>query len=337
MTTQVVILMLIISSVSLNIACIVLVSRNKRFLKDVTTPLLVGLFVSGFMQGLLIGIPSLIIWWVPEAKNLRYYIDVIVFNTAWLTFVNFASVASLGMSKFLSTVRPLRWLQTTMRKTICGITCTIWIFGIALAMPVLPINDSVYIQEVLLPMLNQENKALDVYILILGASLFISVAVTVVSNIGLFVVVWSQVRKMRRTFGASTDSQRDNSIISALKSSRSVISVLLIRIILYVPLLVLVTKSVFKSSLAFYTRWALINGPLVDAACFIVFSKSIRRMLCKRCVSNSVNTTTNEHVRDAMNVGSPPPEALAPKGEDARSCDKQEKKVCPVGGDTNCN
>ena len=287
---SVVLTVLTLGMVSINSVSLVAVLRSKYLRQQHSTPFLVSHFVADLLQGVLGTSVSSVLSWVDTKEELSKLLKQ--FHAFGLMFPPAASctaVAALAAVKMLTIIRPLRISSLLTKKKTVFILILIWI---------IPLSFSLLNFFSFSPVYNYTSKrswegVKDIWLTI-SVVFVIYLPCTFIltgSYITIFIVVIRQMIKMRNQTASLEDSaiQTPNLILAAFKSSKSIIAVISIYLLLYVGPLMFFFFTVGKgthtnSDLTFWLYWLPYTEGFWNSFFFICINKAakkeLRKMFC---------------------------------------------------------
>ena len=241
--------------VSMNSISLAAVLRSKYITEQPTTPFLISLFTADLLQGVLgTGMSAIVSW-----TDTKYLHSMLVrFHAFGLSFpptLSFTSVAALAAVKMISIVWPLRISDIITRKKTMSILILIWIIplGFCLMLFHSPVPEYSYDSKRSWEGVEYSwfTKSF-IFVILLPCSL-----VLFGSYITIFIVVIKQTIKIRRQTAPPEENavQMPDMILKAFKSSKSIIAVLTIYIVLFIAPAIFSFISVGKTGYEKYVFW----------------------------------------------------------------------------------
>ena len=257
---------------------IAILIKNKDIQEDSSTPLLLALNITDFVHGATFGMISLILSWMGHRDETIPNL-VKQFHIFSMRFTRFASlnlVAALAVVKLITIVKPLRAVQLITKTMIRLMLITSYILP-------LPAAISVAFETLQYSYKSKEtsgvkaNKALCAFV---TALVVISLTIYTVSYVYIFICVVRQVIKMRRLVHIEgiAKAAAPNPVIEALKTSKGIMAVLTIYVVIYVPGLIL--AHIYSDSDAYFgLYWLAYAFGSLNVFAYVSFSKHARKEL----------------------------------------------------------
>ena len=285
--------------VSINSVSLAAVLRSKLLTKQPTTPFLVSLFVADLLQGVLgTGVSAALSW-----ADTKYLSNVFVqFHSLGLIFpptASLTSVAALAAVKMVTIIWPLRIPNILTRKKIIFILVPIWIvplcFGVMHFFSVAP--------EFSYPSKRSWEGAQDSWITKSAMFVIFLPCFLVLSGsyIIIFIVVIKQTIKIRRQTAPPEENavQMPDMILTAFKSSKSIIAVITIYIVLFLAPSIFFLISVGNSeyeNYSFWLFWMPYTEGFWNSLLYICLNKAAKKELRKMFCFGSAQSELNNGV-----------------------------------------
>ena len=278
--------------ISINSLSLAAVLKSKELQKQHTTPFLISLFVADLLQGVLGSGVSAVLSWadVKDMNNLLkqfHTFGLYLFPAASLT-----SVAALATVKMVTVVWPLRISDLITKKKTIFLLIFIWI---------IPISFSVLQFFGDEPVFDYSNKTswesskyswitkIAIFVIFLPCFLILSG-----SYITVFIVVIKQTIKIRKQTAPSAEdgAQMPNLILTAFKSSKSIIAVVTIYFLGYIGPSIFFNVTVGNSNettrgYIFWLFWLPYTESIFNSLIYICLNKAAKNELKKMFSLNS--------------------------------------------------
>ena len=270
--------------VPMNSIALAAVLRSKYLTEQPTTPFLVSLFIADLLQGVMgTGMSALLTW-----TDTKYLYSMLVrfhaFGLLFPTTSNFTSIAALAAVKMVSIVWPLRISNILTRKKTVFILILIWIIplGICLMQFFSPAPEYS-------PISKRSWEGVEYswftksFIFVIFLPCFL---VLFGSYITIFIVVIKQTIKIRRQTAPPEENavQMPDMILTAFKSSKSIIAVITIYIVLFIGPAIFSFISVGKNeyeNYVFWFYWLPYTGGFLNSLFYICLNKAAKKELRK--------------------------------------------------------
>ena len=281
--------LLSVGVVSINSLSVAAVIRSKYLQKQHTTPFLISLFVADLLQGFFgPGVSAALSWAdIRDMNNLFkkfHAFGLYLFPTASLT-----SVAALAAVKMITIVWPLRISDLITKKKTIFILTFVWIIPVSVS--VLPFFADA-------PIYSYINKTswegfnfswmTTIFIFVIFLPCFL---ILFGSYFTIFIVVIKQTIKIRKQIATPTGDavQMPNLILTAFKSSRSIIAVVTIYILGYIGPAIFFNITVGNSNettrdYIFWLYWLPYTESFLNSLIYLCLNKAakkeLRKMFC---------------------------------------------------------
>ena len=270
--------------VPMNSIALAAVLRSKYLTEQPTTPFLVSLFIADLLQGVMgTGMSALLTW-----TDTKYLYNMLVrfhaFGLLFPTTSNFTSIAALAAVKMVSIVWPLRISNILTKKKTVFILILIWIIplGICLMQFFSPAPEYS-------PISKRSWEGVEYswftksFIFVIFLPCFL---VLFGSYITIFIVVIKQTIKIRRQTAPPEENavQMPDMILTAFKSSKSIIVVITIYIVLFIGPAIFSFISVGKNEYekyVFWFYWLPYTGGFWNSLFYIYLNKAAKKELRK--------------------------------------------------------
>ena len=270
-----------VGMVSVNSLTLAAVYRSKDLRKDISTPFLISLFIADTLQGALAAGMSAIMSWT-DLQDLNNIVKKFhAFGLYFTPTASLLSIAALATVKMIAIVWPLRVPDLiTMKRTVI-ILVFVWI---------IPLLYGMLQFFAVSPKYNYKTKTSwegykDIWITFTGIAILLPFLLLLSgSYITIFIVVIKQTIKIHKQTVPSTDNviQMPNLVLKAFKTSKSIIIVLTVYILLYVVpsmYVFFVTKNNFQYM--FWLFWLPYSESFWNCLFYLYFNKAAKNELRK--------------------------------------------------------
>ena len=270
-----------VGMISVNSLTLTAVYRSKDLRKDISTPFLISLFIADTLQGALAAGMSGIMSWT-DLQDLNNIVKKFhAFGLYFTPNASLSSIAALATVKMIAIVWPLRVPDLiTMKRTVI-ILVFVWI---------IPLLYGMLQFFAVSPKYNYKTKTSwegykDIWISFTGIAILLPFFLLLSgSYIIIFIVVIKQTIKIHKQTVPSTDSaiQMPSPILKAFKTSKSIIIVLTVYILLYVVpsmYVFFVTKNNFQYM--FWLFWLPYSESFWNCLFYLYFNKAAKNELRK--------------------------------------------------------
>ena len=285
---------LTLGMVSINSISLAAVLRSKYLRKQQSTPFLVSHFVADLLQAVLGTSVSAVLSWVDNrelsknlaSKTLKQFHG---FGLMFPPLASCTSVAALAVVKMVTIIRPLRISSLLTNKKIVFILILIWILPLSLSL----LHFISVAPEYNFASRRSWEGPKDSWLTITAAFVIYLPCIFILtgSNITIFIVVIRQMIKIRNQAAPLEDSaiQMPNLILAAFKSSKSIIAVISIYLLLYVAPVIFFFFTVGRethtdSDLTFWLYWLPYTEGFWNSFFYICINKAakkeLRKMFC---------------------------------------------------------
>ena len=274
-----------------NSGMVAILARSREIQEDSSTPLLLALNLSDLLHGATFGIISVALSWMGVTDETIPYImkQFQIFSMRITRLGSLNLVAALGMVKLITIVKPLRAVQliTKTKVYLMLLACFIVPFP-ACVMGVF--STLYYSSAVKETFVHTSNKHLRILVTsLIGTSLILYTF----SYLYIFACVVRQVIIMRRLVLPAEGAVPPNPVVAALKSSKGIMAVLTIYVVIYIPALIL-ANFLAESEMYFLLYWLAYGFGSLNVFAYVAFSKPARKEIKKfwsyvKCTNGTEN------------------------------------------------
>ena len=303
-----VVTVLIITSSS---STIFICSRCKKYRKelDIVFPLLMSVFGAGLLRGTFCIIICVLCW--AELEHLTLLLKV-QFTLLWFSiYAQYWSLAMLSGIKSLSVLKPFLYLQNVTRTKMLVLSLCIFLLSLVSAIPMslpIPIGFSDVVQMPF-PGPNGDQLGHLFDVLVYPYFLFnIPRFVVFVNSIILLTVTVRHKLQMKKmtNIGSGGKAERADEVIKAIWSSKGVLAISIVCIILYVPVITVtsIPPHLVKQGPTFFFYWFVASDTFWYSLCVICTSPTLQNWIKSggRNRIEPVNSTIGETVKMASCV-----------------------------------
>ena len=257
-------------------------SRCKQYRKEsnIIFPLLMSVFAAGLLRGISCIIVCVLGW--VELQHLTVLLQI-QFVLVWFSvFAKNFSLAILSAIKSLSVLKPFFYIQRVTRNKMLMITLLIWFLSLVSAVPtILPIAIGFsYVVQMPFPGTNRDQLhnllALLVYPYFLYA---ISRCVIFISSMILITVTVKHKLQIKQVSNIESGekAERADEVVRAIWSSKGVLAVSIVSIILNLPTMAVtnISQHLVKQELRFYFYWFAVSDTFLYSLCVIFTSPTL--------------------------------------------------------------
>ena len=263
-----------------NSGFIAILVKSREIQEDSSTPLMFALNIADFVHGATFGMITLTLSWMgktdetvpPGVKQLQF------FSMRFTRMGSLNLVAAVAVVKLITIVKPLRAVQLITKTTIR--IMLVVSFLIPLPACIIGASTPLYYSYV-----SKEShvhldypKIRNCITILFGISLIIYTF----SYLYIFACVVRQIIKMRSLVLPADGNEQvaPNPVISALKSSKGVMAVLTIYVIIYIPGLFL-SNYYLNTDIYFVLYWFAYGFGFLNVIAYVAFSKPAKKQLRK--------------------------------------------------------
>ena len=256
----------------------------QKFRKEshVVLPLLMSVFIAGLLTGIFCIIACIVCW--AEIQHLTLLLKI-EFVLIWLSsYAQYFSLAMLSAIKSFGVLKPFLYIRSVTRNKTLIITFVIWFISLVGAVPmILPIPMG-FSQAVQLPSPGPNGDQLGHLfdVLVYPYFLFnIPRLVIFVSSIVLLTVTVKHKLQIKQVtnLGSGEKAERADEVIRAIWSSKGILAISIICIILNVPAMTVAKIPLVKQEPRFYCYWFAVSGTFWYSLCVILTSPSLKNWI----------------------------------------------------------
>ena len=261
-------------------------NQCKKYRKEsnIIFPLLMSVFAAGLLNGISCIIICVLCW--AELQHLTILLQF-QFVLVWFSiFTKNLSLAILTAIKSLSVLKPFLYIQRVTKNKILIITLLIWFVSLVSAVPmILPVaigfSDVV---QMPFPGTNGDQLLNLFTVLVYPYILYVtSRCVIFISSIILLTVTVKhklQIKQMAN-IGSGEKAERADEVIRAIWSSKGVLAVSVVSIILNLPTMAMsnIPQHLVKQELRFYFYWFSVSDTFLYSLCVIFTSPTLQNWI----------------------------------------------------------
>ena len=263
-----------------NSGLIAILAKNREIQEDSSTPLLLALNVSDLLHGATFGMISSILSWtgvtdetIPHILKQFHYVSMRFTRLGSLNLV-----AALAIVKLITIVKPLRAVQLLTKLRVRLMLAASFIVPLPVCVTSI-LSNLHYSYTLKDTYLYTGTRTLRFIGLLLIAN---SLILYTVSYLYIFACVVRQVIIMRRLVLPAEGNVPPNPVITALKSSKGIMAVLTVYVVIYIPVLILAYFGVYRESgIYFMLYWLSYGLGFINVFAYVAFSKPARKELKK--------------------------------------------------------
>ena len=259
-----------------NSGMIAILVKSRKIQEDSSTPLLLALNVSDLVHAATFGMVGLILSWtgatdatIPHAVKQFHF-----FSMRFTRMGSLNLVAALGIVKLVTIVKPLRAVQliTKTRVYLMLSACFMVTFPACLLGAFSTLKYSFAMKETYAHPMRIIISSLSSISLILYSFCYLYIFLSVVRQIII----------MRRLVLPAEGTIQPNPVITALKSTKGIMAVLTVYVIIYIPVLFFPKfYSESGGNMMFVFYWLSYSLGFLNVCSYIAFSKPARKELKK--------------------------------------------------------
>ena len=261
-----------------NSGLIAILAKSREIQEDSSTPLLKALNVTDLLHGATFGIISSILSWMgvtdEEIPQILKQLQFFSMRTTRLASLNL--IAALGIVKLITIVKPLRAVQliTKTKVYLMLLACFIVPFPACVMGACSNLYYSFAVKE------TYTHASIKNVSIIMTLLISVSLILYTFSYLYIFACVVWQVIIMRRLVLPAQGTVPPNPVITALKSSKGIMAVLTVYVVIYIPALIL--ANLYQESVFYFVLYWLSYGfGFLNVVAYIAFSKAARKELKK--------------------------------------------------------
>ena len=267
----------IINSIA-NGGLIAILVKSRELQEDSSTPLILALNITDFVHGATFGVITLTLSWMGQTnETIPHFVKQLQFFSMRMTRLGSLNlVAALAVVKLITIVKPLRAVQLITKTKIRIMVVVSFLVPLPACLlgAFTTLQYSYVSKETSVPIENGKIR-------ICVTTLFgISLMVYTSSYLYIFICVVKQIITMRRLVLPVDGNEQaaSNPVISALKSSKGIMAVLTIYVIVYIPALTL-ANIYLNSEIYFVFYWLTYGFGFLNVFAYVAFSKPARKQL----------------------------------------------------------
>ena len=263
-----------------NSGMIAILAKSRQIQEDSSTPLLLALNVSDLLHGATFGMISVILSWMGVTDETIPHI-LKQFHYVSMRFTRMGSsnlVASLAVVKLITIVKPLRAVQLLTKLRVRLLLAASFILPLPVCITSLFSNlyYSYALKDTYLHTGTRTLRTVGVL------QMAISLNVYTFSYLYIFGCVVRQIIIMRRLVLPAEGTVQPNPVIAALKSSKGIMAVLTVYVVVYIPALILAYSGVHRESgIYFVLCWLSYGLGFLNVFAYVAFSKPARKEVKK--------------------------------------------------------
>ena len=261
-----------------NSGLIAILAKSREIQEDSSTPLLLALNVSDLLHAATFGIITSILSWMGVTdETIPHILKQLQFFSMRITRLpGLNLVAALGIVKLITIAKPLRAVQliTKTKVYLMLLACFIVPFPACVMGPFSTLYYSFAVKET---GVHASNRPLRILVTsLIGTSLILYTF----SYLYIFACVVRHVIIMRRLVLPAEGTVPPNPVITALKSSKGIMAILTIYVVIYIPTLIL-ANFFSESDMYFLLYWLTYGFGFLNVVAYVAFSKPAKRELKK--------------------------------------------------------
>ena len=272
-----------------------LLRKSKTNTDDVTAPLVTSVFTSGLVVGFLCLLACLIKWF-----NLQQHPFVLYFYMYLLVLgliMNYTFVAILTSLKLFAVLKPFLYKRTVTFKILKNITFIKWVATMCIISPLAACFSSPRYNPVMKTVQMTGKYSLVFFKVILYSTFMI----LIVTSVCFFIAVVRHQIKMKtqvvQVVVDGTQQQQTHAVLSAIWAYKGILIISITRIALNLPFYIMLEMRLLLTNSAFFGMWAILSTYMWDAVGYVLFTKKLRKMVCKNLHCNKDEHTRTSPVR----------------------------------------